>query len=385
MREDVSAYYGQTEMQLFSNRLKILTGVRFEKTDGDGQGPLFDPGAVFERNANGTFARNAQNQRIRKPAAGLAGSLEELALTREERGNHASGMYDGYYPSVHLTYNIKENFLARFAYAKTYGRPDFNEIIPNVTINERDLTEDQLNAPGVIPGTMTVRNTNLQPWTADNYDVSLEYYTDQGGTFTAGAFRKNIQDFFASDIRIATETDAEQLGLDPHYVGFQMTTKINAGDARVSGVELSMRHSLSPIGQWGRHFSVFANATKLELKGDRQADFSGFIKSSASWGVTFERSRLTLMAKWNWRGKQKGTAIANFGPDAYNYSGARTHLDLNCDYQFSKRMSAFVNARNVFDVRTVSQRYSTETPDYARGFSSAEYGVQLGAGIRGTF
>jgi hypothetical protein len=72
-------------MQLFSNRLKILTGVRYETTAGEGEGPLFDPGAAFVRNANGTFARNAQGQRIRRPEAGAVNSIEELMLTRKER------------------------------------------------------------------------------------------------------------------------------------------------------------------------------------------------------------------------------------------------------------------------------------------------------------
>jgi outer membrane receptor for ferric coprogen and ferric-rhodotorulic acid len=74
-----------------------------------------------------------------------------------------------------------------------------------------------------------------------------------------------------------------------------------------------------------------------------------------------------------------------FGPDAYNYIGARTHLDLNLDYQFNQRMSVFVNARNVFDARNVSLRYGSQTPDYAKVLTSAEYGVQLGAGIKGSF
>jgi outer membrane receptor protein involved in Fe transport len=91
------------------------------------------------------------------------------------------------------------------------------------------------------------------------------------------------------------------------------------------------------------------------------------------------------MAKWNWRGEQKNAAFPTLGPDAFNYVGPRTHLDLNLDYQFAKRLSLFVNARNVFDVRNVVLRYGSDTPDYARTFSSAEYGVQLGAGIKGTF
>ena len=60
-------------------------------------------------------------------------------------------------------------------------------------------------------------------------------------------------------------------------------------------------------------------------------------------------------------------------------------LDLNLDYQFSPRLSFFVNARNVFDERNVVRRYGSATPDYARTFSSGEYGVQLGAGIKGSF
>jgi len=385
IQEDVSAYYAQTEVQLFSNRLKILTGVRFEKTEAEGEGPLNDPSAVFLRTANGAFARDAAGQRIRLAAAGAVGSLEELRLLRTERGNRAAGSYDGYYPSLHLTYNITDNFLARAAYAKTYGRPNFNEIIPNVVINERDLDENQLADPSVIPGFITLRNPQLKPWTADNYDLSLEYYTDQGGIFTAGVFRKDLKNFFANDVRRATANEVEQFGLDPRYVGFQLTTKINSGDARVSGAEVSLRHSLARLGQWGSYFSVFFNATKLRLEGDRQADFSGFIDDSRSWGVTFTRRALTLMAKWNWRGEQKNAVFPAFGPDAYNFTGARTHLDLNVDYQFGRRMSFFINARNVFDARNVLLRYGSQTPDYAKVLSSAEYGVQLGAGIKGTF
>jgi len=385
IEEEVSAGYGQVEMQLFSNRLRVLTGVRFESTSAEGEGPLFDPGAVFVRNANGTFARNAAGQRIRKPDAGAAGSMEELLLTRRERGNQASGSYEGYYPSLHLTYGLTENFQARAAYAKTYGRPNFNEVIPNVVINERDLDENQLADPSVIPGFITLRNPGLKPWTADNFDVSLEYYTKQGGVFTAGVFLKEIDDFFANEVRRITAAEAEEYGLDPRYAGFEVTTKVNAGAARVSGAEVSLRHSLAPLGGWGQYFSVFFNATKLRLEGNRQADFSGFIDDSRSWGVTFTRRGLTVMAKWNWRGEQKNAVFPAFGPDAYNYIGARTHLDLNLDYQFNQRMSVFVNARNVFDARNVSLRYGSQTPDYAKVLTSAEYGVQLGAGIKGSF
>jgi iron complex outermembrane receptor protein len=385
IEETVSAGYGQVEARLFRNRLNVLTGVRYETTTDDGLGPVFEPGNAFVRNADGTFARNAQGQRIRRPDAGSAGSIEELRLTRQERAFRANRSYDGFYPSVHLTYNVTEKFQTRAAYALTYGRPDFIEVIPNATISERDLDETQLGDPNVLRGTIDIRNTGLKPWTADNYDLSLEYYTDQGGLFTAGVFLKEIQDFFANDVRIATAADLEELGLDPQYVGWQLSTKFNSGNARITGLEMNLRHSLRPLGKWGQHFTVFFNATRLELSGNRQADFSGFIPRSVNWGVTFTRKPVTLIAKWNYRGEQKGAALPAFGPDAFNYTKARLTLDLSADYQISKRLSLNTNVRNVFNEYLTSVRYGSATPDYAQPRQYRHFGVYVSAGIKGTF
>src|SRR5690606_7356896 len=116
------------EATLLENRLRLVTGVRFEKTSGVGEGALVDPNAVWQRDANGDFLRDAAGNRIRKPEAGGASSLEEIALTHQERAAISRRNYDGYYPSLHLTYNVRENLLVRGAYAKTYGRPNFTDI-----------------------------------------------------------------------------------------------------------------------------------------------------------------------------------------------------------------------------------------------------------------
>jgi len=175
IEEKVTAYHLQAEMRLFHNRLNVLTGVRFERTDDEGEGPVYEPNAVYLRNADGSFARTAAGARIRRPEAGAAGSMEELRLTRQERGYRAARSYDGSYPSLHLTYALRENLLLRAAYARTYARPDFGDIIPNTTINENDLTEEDLHTnPDLIRGTITIRNVALRPWTADNFDLSAE-------------------------------------------------------------------------------------------------------------------------------------------------------------------------------------------------------------------
>jgi iron complex outermembrane receptor protein len=311
------------------------------------------------------------------------GSMEELRLTRQDRGFVAKRTYDGYYPSLHLTYHLKENFLLRAAYAKTYGRPDFTNIVPNSTVDEADLDGDTAD-PSLVRGRINVRNTGLRPWTGDNYDLSLEYYTAQGGLFSAGAFMKEVKDFFGSAVRIATEEDLEALGLDPRYAGWELNTQFNlSGTSRVTGVEFNIRQSLRALGSWCRYFQAFVNGTKLRLEGGRQADFSGFIPESANWGATFTRRPISLMAKWNYRGEQKRGAIA--AVNGFEYQTKRITLDLNLEYTMRKNVSLYATAANVFNHYDTWKRYGPQTPDYAKSWEIRGNGVQITAGVKGTF
>jgi TonB-dependent receptor len=385
LEEKVSALYLQGETSLFKNRLKVLTGVRYEKTEDDGEGQLYNPNAVFVRNADGTFTRNAAGARIRRPDAGATGSMEEVLLTRKERAYRGQRTYDGYFPSLHLTFDIRENFLARAAFAETYGRPNFTDIIPSATINEADLTDAQLDDPRIVKGNITVRNTALKPWSAKNYDVSLEYYTRQGGMFSAGVFLKEIRDFFGTAVKVATAADLDALGLESRYVGWNLSTKFNSGDARVSGAEINLRHSLRGLGQWGSYFTVFVNATKLKLEGDQQASFTSFIPESGNWGASFSRKQFTGVVRWNHRGLDKRAALPTFGADAFNYIEARTTLDLSFAYQLSRRLSLTASVNNLFDEPQVALRYGAQTPTYARQFNTRNFGAMLALGLKGSF
>lgn len=383
--ETVSAGYVQAEAGLFSNRLKIVTGVRYEKTRDRGEGQLFDPNAVYVRNANGTFAKTPAGALVRKPEAGAVGSMEELQLLRKERAYKNIKIYDGYYPSLNLTYDIRENFLVRAAYAKTYGRPDYTDIIPNTTISQADLTEAQLDDPNIVKGTITVKNSALKPWTADNYDLSFEYYTQQGGLLSAGIFAKEIKDFFGAVVKVANAADIATLGLEPQYVGWNLSTKFNVGDAEITGGEINVRQSLRMLGQWGGYFTVFANYTHLNLHGSQQASFTDFLPESGNWGASFSRKRVKLVARWNYRGLNKGAAVPTFGTDAFAYIKGRTTLDLSASYQLTRRLSLNASVINVSDVPQIALRYGSQTPDYAKEFNTRHFGAQFSVGVKGTF
>ncbi len=382
-KEITTAVYLQAEARLLNNRLTALTGVRFERIHTKAQGPLFEPGNAFVRTASGAFARTPAGARIRRPEAGAAGSLEELRLVRTELGRSINGGYEGYYPSVHVTYNATANLLFRAAYALTYGKPDYGNIIPNTTITENDVAEGA--DPSVLRGTLSVSNPDLKPWQADNFDLSAEYYTESGGVFSVGAYRKDIRGFFENRVALATAADLERLGVEPEYVGWMLTTTVNGGDARVDGVEFNIRQSLQPLGGAFRFFSVFANATKLKLKGSRTAAFGSFIPENVNWGCTFTRNPVTVMLKWNARGEQRFGTVPAMGPDAGNYQEKRTTMDVNASYQLHRRLSLFLNGRNILDVNNLQFRYGSETPGYAKIGITSKFGVAWSAGVKGTF
>ena len=383
--EGVSAYYVQTEFSLFKSRLKILTGVRYEKTETEGLGALVDTSAVWARNPDGTFVRNAAGQRVRRADAGAVSSMEQLRLTHQERKFAADRGYDGYYPSLHVTYNVAENLIGRAAWAQTYGRPNLNNLIPTAQVDEADLDAAQLGDPSIVKGNITVTNTGLRPWSADNYDLALEYYSKSGGILSAGVFLKDIKNFFSDTVRIANAADLEEFDLDPRYLGWRVSTQINGGSARVYGVEFNVRQSLRELGAWGRNASVFINGTKLRLEGESTAAFNAFTPESLNWGFSYTRRPATFMAKWNYRGKRRLGAQPALGTDAFEYDDRRLTLDLNLEVELKKRLQFYVAAQNVFNTRAITMRYGPATPDYAKVYLTGANGVGLTMGLKGSF
>src|SRR5690606_30693647 len=96
-----------------------------------------------------------------------------------EWGNRmtAEGKYRNYFPSVHLKYEFRPGLIARASWSNGIGRPPFDSIIPNNSVNDETLR-------------VSVNNPELRPQYSDNYDLGLEYYFRSQGMVSAGVFRK---------------------------------------------------------------------------------------------------------------------------------------------------------------------------------------------------
>lgn len=364
LTEKISAAYLQGDWSLMDGKMKFLTGFRYEKTEIDGIGFLYNPDGHLDANGN-PLSNDVATQR---------------RLQYQRRAASVSRSYDGVYPSAHLVYNIKQNLILRLAFAKTIGRPDFAQILPGTVIDPYD--NPIAGEPG---GQITVRNTGLKPYTGDNFDLSLEYYFEPAGVLSVGVFQKNITDFFGGIAKFVDQQDLNDYNLDPEYLGWDLTTTVNSGDAKIAGWEFNYSQQLTMLPSFWKNFSVFANGTFLDLSGNNTADFSGFIEKTGNWGVSYGGKRFNAKIKWNHRGEQFRSFRSGLGTDGAEYYDSRTYLDVNFDYKITDRITAFLNARNILNEQQLLQRYGDELPNYARDYQAEEFGVQYAIGIKGKF
>jgi iron complex outermembrane receptor protein len=382
--ETISAAYLRGDVKLMDNRLWLVGGIRFEHTKEDGYGPLNDPTAAYQKNADGSIvdgnATTPGIQPVFLPEA-QTDLLKRAQLRLTERGAHSVSSYDDFYPSLNATYKITDKLYVRAAYSESIGRPDFGDIIPGVVINET-------------AGTITVNNAALQPLESRNYDLSLESYQIKGGFGSIGIFHKDISNFIGSVTTPATEELLEFYGIpvDPTYMSYDVITKSNSGDAKMTGYEFTYTQSLLFLPDWARGFQVFVNGTKLDLDGSNTADFTGFAPEKYAGGINFVRKRYFVKLNFTYQGETRGAlqavSAANGIPaDTYAYQGERLRVGINAQYSISRRFVLFGSMTDLqrpgFLVQ--SKRYADTTPENLRNVRRQELGSTIILGVKGTF
>lgn len=374
--ERISAAYVRSDLRFLQDRLTVVGGVRVEETEIEGRGPLDDINAQYQRNADGSFVRNAAGARVLITSDALA--LRRLRY--KERGASTHSKYHGYYPSLNTSYRVSDHFVARAAYAKTIGRPNVGLLIPGTTISEPDVTNP----------TITVNNPALRPWTADNYDLTFELYDVKKGSGAVGFFQKDVKDFFGAIQTPVTDALLDQQGLptDGTYDGYQFRTTENSGKARVRGIEFSYRQQLFFLPGMLKSLQVNANITKLKLEGGRLADFSGFVPMSFSTGLNFIRPRYLVKATYIYQDGFATSAIATSAtelPGTFDYQNKYKRYGVEGEYMLTRYATIFLGATDLGRRSWVTMRYAPTTPDYARYTRRQANGYYVVAGVKGRF
>lgn len=373
--ETITAAYFRTDTRFLANRLRVTAGVRYEQTKDDAVGPLNDITRTYQRDANGNILRTPAGAPIK--IVGTAFELAKLQLV--ERASTSQRKYDDFYPSVNVAFSLKENLVLRAAYARTISRPNLALIIPSMTLP--DLTSASAR-------TITLTNSALTASTSNSYDLSLEYYGKKGTFLSAGVFRKDMKDFISSIRTEATQELLDFYGIPDEYLGYDIATSTNFGDASVTGLELAVRKPLVFMPSWARGLSVFANATFLHRSGESAEDLNQFATRSINYGVSFARAKLLVKVNVAMVGDVQLGRVApsvSVPVDTFRYNPSQTTVDLSIDYRLHKRLSFFLSVRNLLQDSKITSIANAGTPEYARANVHQRIGSLFTVGVKGDF
>jgi iron complex outermembrane recepter protein len=339
-KERIDSAYVQSIFKL--SRLDVAPGLRFERTDSWGRGPL----DIGNRAAL---------------LAGPAGSMDYVVARYSQRISRGND-YQDVFKYLHTNYRFSDQLVLRASYHDAITRADIANLVPGIS----QVNEDAQ--------TFRINNPDLKPEYSRNLNVSVEYYLNPVGIISVGWFRSDIKDL---QVRIVNQDPFGPEGYngDPFWAGYIANTPINRDKAHSWGTEIDYHQQLSFLPGYFSGLSVFGNYTRINF--DRPNNFFGSPDTIWNAGVGYRLKAFSINAKVNHTGKKRFAVNAN-GWDAYD--GARTMVDLNVNYNLGRNLTLFLNGRNIFNEPLWS--YTTRQDVWNRW---AKFGSLWELGVRGSF
>ncbi len=365
---------------LFSNRFTYSGGLRYEKAEASGVGNL-------DRGVKYVTSLGLVDQT-------MAGNLARYV----RKGAHGSGKNDGYFPSLQLNYNLRENLILRAGFAQTQAKNRFGRsIIPSSTFDYNPPTTGTFS--GIALGVVNRPNTALKPWTANNYEAHLEYYTPQGGVISIGGFVKDIRNVQVQQtVLLDTPEKLAALDLEPTFRNFQATTWLNQGIGQINGEELEVRQ---PLDRWvpdlarGFVFTGSYNHNHLArfnyANGNIATDFQNFYENQLKGSLGYHRGKYAFnvgVIRYGRVYRQRDDIAASATAPAIRgdrFYPDYTTLDFNVEYSITRSTKLFFSGRDITNAQKMRYRVLTGAPSWSHFQIANNLGMTFTGGVTGSF
>lgn len=291
---------------------------------------------------------------------------DEDITTKTDRKTNS---YINFLPSLLLKWNVNEDFKVRGSFTQTLSRPKYSALVPSVNIKRSD-------------NEITIGNSELQPTTSYNFDLSADYYFKSIGLVSAGVFYKKIDDFIVNQISANYEYQGN--------VYTKFTQPKNAGNANLLGVEFSFQRdfgfiapALKCVGFYGTYTYTHTRVEDFNFEGrenEKGLSLPGSPEHTANASLYFEKNGLNLRMSYNFA----SDFIDEMGQSSFydRYYDKVNYMDVNASYTFGKKIKTtfYAEANNLLNQPL---RYYQGTKD--RTMQAEYYGAKVNAGVKINF
>jgi len=302
VEEDIYAGYGLIRYD--SGRAVVVAGVRLEYTDFSSRGNLVE---LYEEGAE------------------LNGTVVEDDLVTVTALN-STNSYTDVLPSVNVRYEMTDSVVARAAVSRSVVRPLFEAVASRVAVEDNEAS---------------VGNPDLEPYSAWNYDLSLEYYPSEISVLSAGLFYKSIEDFIFTQVFEDFEFGGRTFD--------EVEVAQNGDDAEVWGLELNYQQQFGFLPAPFDGFLVSFNYTYVDSDAsfaERDIPLPKQSDNIAGFVLGYEKYGLDLRLAMSYRDRYLDEIVEE-GLD--RYTDAHNQWDFTAKYRFGDNWMMYAEVINLND------------------------------------
>ena len=380
--------------ELADRPVNVIAGVRYEETDvtSTAASPAYD-GVTWVAN-------------------------NELSLNRTEGQEYLrlTGSYDHWLPNIDVDIEVVDDVILRASFSETIARPSYADIQAGTSVN----TQARISG-----GSASRGNPGLLPFESTNFDLSAEWYYDEGSYLSVGWFKKDVKNFIGNSMiqealfDLPNPADGERYAAAVAAVGtdatlvrnwlrdnstgvrvdgdgnifvdgiagsdnplmFDVTIPVNQKEASIDGWEFAVQHIFGESG-----FGVIANYTKVDgdisfddLSMEDQFALLG-LSDSANLVAFYDKNGWQARVAYNWRDKFLNSTFHGTGASNPVYIEAYGQVDINVSYDINDSITIFAEGLNITEEHTRSHgRTSYQL------MNMVELGARYNIGARYTF
>ncbi|MCH4895052.1 TonB-dependent receptor [Sphingomonas sp. SFZ2018-12] len=290
---------------------------------------------------------------------GVRYEKSERATTAQNQPQVFALTYDNLLPSANLIFEFGSNLVLRTSYTETLRRPQVDSFAV--------LRSIAVDGTGQIV-TIGLGAADLQPFTSENLDISLEWYNRPGSSVSLLGFRKKVSDF-AGTTRLCP-ADGGGFGFGPLTQASGVCRTVNAVPAQgsfpavlqgatvninvtanqdsfvLSGFEVSVQQNLDFLPAPWNGFGGQVNYTNVDFETDSSFRLGEISKHTVNAVIYYEIKQFGIRAAYNYR---SGYFLASAGTQtgADRSVRARDQLDISATLNLTDRLSLTAEAFNV--------------------------------------
>lgn len=280
--------------------------------------------------------------------------------------NTAINEYQNWLPSLNLRLELNEEMQVRFSASRTMARPDFRYGRNFVTVGADRTSGFRFQA--------NAGNPFLLPATADQLDLSFEWYFDTVGSLTLNGFYKSIDNFFYDSVTTRTLTNNGQT----FDVAVRGPANYTEERGEVRGFELAYQQTYDFLPGPLAGLGFAGNYTYIDSQGIPNAEIGGIeapgqegnvrpgnlpleqlSRHNVNATVFYEMGPFAARAAYNWRSRFLLTSRDVIFPYYPVYNAATGQLDASIFLSLTDNVKLAIQGTNLLNEVTQTQQQFT--------------------------